>query len=448
MSDTLRTDVFVIGAGAMGLAFADEILACTDLEVTIADRRAGPGGHWNDAYDFVRLHQPAAYYGVNSLPLGRGGGDLVNKPEILAYFRRVVDRWSATGRLRFMPQTEMDADWRLRSRVSDQSWIVETTQPVVDASFSRMQVPATHPPTYAVSPDAALVPVGGLWRLPRRFERYVVIGAGKTGLDALIYLMDHGVDADRITWVVSRDAWLYMREGVQTAVVGLKLLEQIRVLAAADSVRAGFHALEARGQFDRVDRDREPTMFRCAIVDQRELGLLRRVKDVVRMGRVQRVEPDRLLLDGGERAIGPGALFVDCTADGLVRRAPTPIFTANRITLQPFFVCQQVLSAAAAAAVYVHIADDAARNRLAAPTPHPDTPADYARSLSLTLDNLLQWMDTPWLGWWATTRRLSASSHMPLRNKIALGRGMRKTRGATQSALRVLSGRAGRFPTG
>ena len=29
-------------------------------------QRTNKGGHWNDAYDFVRLHQPAALYGVNS----------------------------------------------------------------------------------------------------------------------------------------------------------------------------------------------------------------------------------------------------------------------------------------------------------------------------------------------------------------------------------------------
>ncbi len=439
MSDTIRTDFFVIGAGAMGLAFADEILASTDLDVTLVDRRAGPGGHWNDAYDFVRLHQPAAYYGVNSTPLGRGGDDLVNKPELLAYFRRVIDRWR--GRLRFMPQTAMGSDWRLRSLVSDQSWIVETTRPIVDASFSRIQVPATHPPKYAVSPEAALVPVGGLWRLAQRHRRYVVIGAGKTAFDALIYLMDHGVDPDRITWVISRDSWLYMRELLQPAVAGLRLLEQVRVFGAADSVRAGFHTLEARGQLARVDRDREPTMFRCATVDLRELALLRRVKDIVRLGRVQRVEPDRLVLDGGERPIAPGALFVDCTADGLVRHPPTPVFAADRITLQPFFVCQQVMSAAAAAAVFTHIDDDAARNRLTVPVPHPDTPADYVGAVSQTLDNLVRWMDVPWLGWWAATRRLSASSHMTLRDKLAVGLGVRRAKGEIQRALTALAGR-------
>ena len=60
----------------MGLAFADEII-CTgkDKSTTIimVDTRASVGGHWNDAYDFVKLHQPAAYYGVNSEVLGTSG---------------------------------------------------------------------------------------------------------------------------------------------------------------------------------------------------------------------------------------------------------------------------------------------------------------------------------------------------------------------------------------
>ncbi len=33
---------------------------------SIVDRNDQPGGHWTTAYPFVRLHQPSAYYGVNS----------------------------------------------------------------------------------------------------------------------------------------------------------------------------------------------------------------------------------------------------------------------------------------------------------------------------------------------------------------------------------------------
>ena len=65
------TDYLVIGSGASGLAFADALVEEEpDVELTLVDRRPGPGGHWLDAYPFVRLHTPSAYYGVNSLPLG------------------------------------------------------------------------------------------------------------------------------------------------------------------------------------------------------------------------------------------------------------------------------------------------------------------------------------------------------------------------------------------
>ena len=63
-------DYVIVGAGAMGMAFADVILTETDATVAIVDRGNRPGGHWNHAYPFVRLHQPSAFYGVNSRPLG------------------------------------------------------------------------------------------------------------------------------------------------------------------------------------------------------------------------------------------------------------------------------------------------------------------------------------------------------------------------------------------
>ena len=67
---TLETDYLVIGAGAAGMAFTDELIADSDADVVMVDRRHRPGGHWNDAYPFVRLHQPAPFYGVNSRRLG------------------------------------------------------------------------------------------------------------------------------------------------------------------------------------------------------------------------------------------------------------------------------------------------------------------------------------------------------------------------------------------
>ena len=72
----LETDYLVIGSGAMGMAVTDTLLTETDASVMLVDRHHRAGGHWNNAYPFVRLHQPSLNYGVNSRPLGRCKKDL------------------------------------------------------------------------------------------------------------------------------------------------------------------------------------------------------------------------------------------------------------------------------------------------------------------------------------------------------------------------------------
>ena len=72
-----------------------------------------------------------------------------------------------------------------------------------------MKVPSTHPPKYTIDPGVSLVPINGLARLDKSWEKYVVIGekiikglkdvsvsigAGKTGIDAVLRLLDLGVD--------------------------------------------------------------------------------------------------------------------------------------------------------------------------------------------------------------------------------------------------------------
>ena len=101
----LCCDYLIVGAGATSLAFLDELVhGSTDLEVVVCDRRAQPGGHWTDAYDFVTLHQPAALYGVNSRPLGRGGLHMSSKIEVaegIAHTTRVYSPDTALLRAGF-----------------------------------------------------------------------------------------------------------------------------------------------------------------------------------------------------------------------------------------------------------------------------------------------------------------------------------------------------------
>ena len=69
----LKADYLVVGAGAMGFAFTDEILTGSpDATVLMIDSAERSGGHWIHAYPFVRLHQASAFYGVASTLLGSG----------------------------------------------------------------------------------------------------------------------------------------------------------------------------------------------------------------------------------------------------------------------------------------------------------------------------------------------------------------------------------------
>ena len=66
---TLEADYLVIGAGAAGMAFTDALIGHADVHVTLVDRRDEPGGHWQDAYPFVQLHQASPFMGSPRLCL-------------------------------------------------------------------------------------------------------------------------------------------------------------------------------------------------------------------------------------------------------------------------------------------------------------------------------------------------------------------------------------------
>jgi hypothetical protein len=125
----INTDYLIIGSGAVGLAFADTLIEESNADIVIVDRHGKPGGHWNDAYSFVALHQPSAFYGVNSTPLGSNRKDLigVNKglyelasgPEVSGYFDSVMrQRLLPSGRVRYFPMSDYRGDGHFVSLLS------------------------------------------------------------------------------------------------------------------------------------------------------------------------------------------------------------------------------------------------------------------------------------------------------------------------------------------
>ena len=410
-TERLDADYLILGAGAMGMAFADVILAeDPSARLVMVDRRPNPGGHWNDAYPFVRLHQPAAFYGLNSTQLGQGGSDLTSAPEILAYYRNAMDRFLATGRVRFLPMTEHQGDCRVVS-IFDPERVTTITarRRIVDSTYMQVQVPSVCSPRYTVDDDVTLIPPNGLTAVKRAHERYVIVGAGKTAIDSILFLLDRRAPADRIHWIVPNDAWLWNRATVQPGGVLETIVALVESVASATSINDVYLKLEREGIVCRIDPDLLPTKWRCATVERAELAQLRTIANVIRMGRVKRLSAGQIHLDDGTIDAPDDTLFVDCSANGLAKLPPRPLFSEHLVTLQSVFMCQQTFSAALIAHLELLDMTDAQRNRVCIAVPHPERTEDLPASLLASAQNMLRC--NRYLPLWLRRSRLYLAHH-------------------------------------
>ena len=420
----IAADYLVVGAGAMGMAFADELLSRdASVRIVMVDRHAKPGGHWNDAYRHVTLHQPAAFYGVNSEPLGPGGTYLASGVEVLAYYEKVLAKWEKSGRLQFFPSCEYMGDQRFRSLMNpDLEHRVEVRKKTVDSTYMNVTVPSIRPPVYDVEAGVRLVTPNDLAKLPEPPADYVVIGAGKTGIDAVLFLLSQGCDPDQIRWIVPNDAWLIDRSTFDPSRFA-QLGSQFKQIAEGDSLDGIMRALDEEAKLLRLDPEVWPTKYRCATVSQSELTQLRRIKKVIRQGRVSRIGPNSMVLAGGVVPTQPETVHVDCTADGLAKRPVRPIFEGRTITLQSVFVCQQVFSASLIAYVEHRLTEDAEKNALCRPIPHPESIPDYIVTGIRSSENLGACMKA--FPIWFLRSRLSIANYfgIPVLLRMALREG-------------------------
>ncbi len=419
-SSTLETDYLVVGAGALGMAFVDALLDGSDADVVMIDRRHRPGGHWLDAYPFVQLHQPSSFYGVSSTPLGRdrfepdGDDDSfverASGAEIAGYFDDVMrHRFLASGRVRFVPMSDYVGEHRFVSRVTGRPTDVTVHASVVDATYMASRIPATEPPPWEVAAGVACVPVGDLARLEQPAGGYVIIGGGKTALDAICWLLDRGTDADSITWIRPQDSWVLNRAFFQPgrAKTFEATVVQLEAMSTADSVDAVFLELERHGVMWRTDAAVTPRMCKGGTVSRKELDQLRTVRDVVRMGRVERIEPDRIVLQDGSIPTGPDRLHVHCAASGLSDGPPRPIFTDDVITPQLVTRLGLTLSGALQGFVESTGRGTDEKNELCPPSSMPHTPFDYLRCIMDGITTEMGWQAAPDLAAWIESTRLN-----------------------------------------
>src|SRR5215831_13479365 len=254
----MHTDYFVKGCGASAMAFVDTLLRETDATFTIVDKRAAPGGHWNDAYPFVRLHQPSANYGVASRPLGhmrkdaagfnKGFYELASGLEVADYFHQVMrDTFLPSGRVSYYPMAEIVSDENSKSGefvslLSGEHRRVEIRKKFVDATLLETSIPLTHVRKFEVAEGVVCIPPNDLVRRAPNHTHFTVLGAGKTAIDSALWLLANGAKPESISWVLPRDPWLTNRVNFQPGdeffdlVIGA-LASQNEIAATSTSVR-------------------------------------------------------------------------------------------------------------------------------------------------------------------------------------------------------------------
>jgi hypothetical protein len=401
------------------------LLSETDADIIIVDRHGKPGGHWNDAYSFVALHQPSAFYGVNSLPLGSGQKDavgvnsgmyeLASGPEVSGYFDTVMrQKLLSSGRVRYFPMADYKGDGRFVSMLSGVETQVTVRRKTVDGTYYGTTVPSTHKPKFAVADGVRLVTPNALpylWKDAVPPRHFVIIGAGKTAMDVGGWLLGAGAVPDSIQWVMPRDSWLLVREKIQPGIeffedtIGAQA-DQIEAFATSATVEELFDKLETIGLMTRIYTDVTPTMMHYATISRGEVEQLQRITNVIRNGHVRAVETDGLVFESGTIAVAPGALFIDCTASAVEKRPAVPIFQGDKIVPQLVRAPQPAFSAALVAFVEANYDDDAIKNELCVTVPFPDGVELFPATNIVNMMNQVRWSRDKKLRAWIRSSRL------------------------------------------
>jgi NAD(P)-binding Rossmann-like domain len=369
-SRMLLTDYLVIGAGAASMAFVDTLLTeQPNATVVIVDKHEHPGGHWNDGYGYLHLHQPSLLYGVSSTQLEGNWLKLVllkgtlpwrhraSKDEILMYYRTLMNQWVSSGRVEYFPLsvydfahhgTDQNQVHTFRSLDGKHVQKVKVSAKLVNGIVGECKVPSRTPPAFPVADEITVLTPNQVYDRAHRTkkswfsqgsnnqDKYVVLGAGKTAMDTVVFLQrDMGVSASNIAWVIPNDVWILRREGGTPWSWGDALLEN-----DLNVNEAGLY-LERNGAFTRVDTSVVPTKFRFPVVGESELMYLRRVTNTIRRGRVTSIDQSGLVAftKGQPVQLTVSHIFVHCTSPGpyngsyLSDTVPKPFPNAHEMQL-------------------------------------------------------------------------------------------------------------------
>ena len=355
----LSCDYLIIGAGASTMAFIDTLITeIPSVKIILVDKYPAPGGHWVHAYDYVHLHQPSLVYGVTSRQLEGSWlrsillkrtfpwNHYASKKEILAYFQKLVSDNVATGRIQYFPNSCYNLDQTpkkdnnnyihsfssMENLMEKEVYSVTVKEKMINGVLGECIIPSQNPVPFPVDKGIQLLTPNELYEKQSDLKKkqnmkFVVLGAGKTGMDTIIYLQTFmKIQPTNICWVIPNDVWMLGRGNPWS-------LEK-SLLENNGDVEKAVQDLEEKDAFLRLDETKKitPTKFRFPVVQKDQLIMMRKVKNIIRKGRVISIQKEKVIdkeeikvnFDGGNTETQSSelfssfedTLFIHCTSPG------------------------------------------------------------------------------------------------------------------------------------
>jgi hypothetical protein len=334
----------LVGAGYAGLnaAFVASRHLSSTAHVLILDRHRQAGGMWNDAYSYVRLHQPYRFFTAGNIPwsLRRERSYLASRDEVAAHLRHCFDvistrlavdaRWGweyvdHVENAASVVVTARDPSGQIRAFTADRfidarGFDVEPLQPL----------PLSSQHVRSIAPDE--LEASGV--LDRRDSAPAwIVGSGKTAMDTVIALA-HANPTRPIGMVTGAGTYFYSRDlvnptGVKRWTGGVRYNA---IFAGAADRFNGTNAEEVTAWCRRSIgisplRDPAPPHLLFALLSGAEATTVTAgMHDVIRDHLTDVVDdasgPTLVLRSGVRRAIPAGSWIVNCTSHLAPRDVP------------------------------------------------------------------------------------------------------------------------------
>jgi len=322
-----------------------------------------------------------------------------------------------SGRVQYFPMCEYQGDGKFTSMLSDKTYQVKISKKTIDGTYFKTSVPSTHTPSFEIAEGVEFGPLNDLPSLVEPHDGYVIVGGGKTAIDAVLWLLDNKIDPDTISWIMPRDGWWIDRKNTQPSrdffmnTIGAQAT-QAEAVAGAENVDDLFERLEKGGVLMRLDPNVKPQMFHGATVSQDELAQLRRIKNVIRKGRVTRLDIDKIHFSDESIATTPNTMHVDCSARAVPVTETYDVFQGDKVVVQTVRSYQPVFSAAFIAHIEATYDDDAHKNDLCKVVPLPNHDTDWLVGTAAQMRNQMRWSQEPGLREWLMSNRLDGFTNL------------------------------------